>query len=50
MHRSVRRQLLGRMMVETSKSLRTYDGSSMWVVVKIRVPFWVPEIIGAVLY
>ena len=23
---------------------------STWVVVKIRVPFWVPQIVGAVLY
>ena len=25
-------------------------GNIIWVVVKIMVPFWVPEILGAVLY
>ena len=36
---------------QSPKPWRSWDlaGRVQWVVVKIRVPFWVPEIIGAVL-
>ena len=37
--------------LQDSSSLRLKrDASHMWVVVKTMVPFWVPEILGAVLY